>query len=925
MLKEWLTRLRYLMFPKPTREIDDELQFHIERQTQEYIAAGMTPREARRKAVVAFGGIESARAQSHEQRPSFFLGTLLQDVGYALRQLQKSRGFTITAVLTLALGIGANAAIFTLVNAVLLKNLPVVDPSTLIRIGNTNECCVNFGTAGDSGQVDGNSYALFDTDTWQQLQKNAPEFEELAAMRAGSSQLIARRDKTQESARPVNGEFVSSNYFRTFGLQTQIGRIFFTDADDVIGAPLVAVMSYDTWQNNYAGDPSVVGSTFWINTKAVIVTGIAPKGFYGDRLSSDPPNFYFPIESMPVLTSATFVHEPGMRWLYIIGRVKPGVALAPLQAKITELVRQSLAPTKPFSGEQGKRALAKAHVVLSPGGAGIQEMQDNYASKLKLLMWISGLVLLIACANIANLLLVRGTNRRAEMSIRTALGAMRTRIVRQLITESIVLSIIGGMAGLAVAYAGTRMLLAMAFPGAQNIPIEASPSGVVLAFAFGVSLLTGILFGVAPAWITSNANPADVLRSGSRSTSSGASLLQRSLVVLQSALALVLLVGAGMFIQSLNKLRNIDLKLDSTNRYIVHFNPQAAGYTPAQVEALYRTIEDRFHAIPGVRKVGVSSNTPMEANNSGDGVQIQGQPFLNDGASWVRGNAEYFDSVGTHVLMGRGFTSQDTSTSPAVAVVNQAFVKGFFKPGENPIGHRFGAPGTQSSGDFEIVGVVEDTAYSSATWKDHHMYFLPMTQRIPESVRKSPIEKDTSLYAEAIVIQTARPVENMQSTARQTLAAINPNLSVVKFQTFDEQISDRFTEERMITRLMTLFSILALLLATLGLYGVTAYTVARRTSEIGIRMALGANRSSVVGMIMRGAMLQTAIGLCLIGIPVAWFCVRYIQSQLYESKGMNLTVLAIATLTLTAAAAAAGLIPALRASSTSPSLALRTE
>ena len=620
-------------------------------------------------------------------------------------------------------------------------------------------------------------------------------------------------------------------------------------------------MSYDTWQNNYGGDPSVVGSTFWINTKAVTITGIAPKGFYGDRLSSAPPDFYLPIESMPVLTNRTFVHEPGMRWLYIIGRVKPGVAMAPLQAKITELVRQSFAPTTAFSGEQGKRALAKAHVVLSPGGAGIQDMQDSYASKLKLLMWISGLVLLIACANIANLLLVRGMNRREEMSVRTALGAMRTRIVRQLLTESIVLSIISGMAGLIVAYAGTRMLLAMAFPGAQNVPIDASPSGVVLAFAFGISLLTGILFGVAPAWITSNANPADALRSGTRTTTSGASLLQRSLIVLQSALALVLLVGAGMFIQSLNKLRNIDLKLNATNRYIIHFNPQAAGYSPAQVEALYRIIEERFHAIPGVQKVGISSNTPMEANNSGDGVQIQGQPYLNDGASWVRGNAEYFDSVGTHVLMGRGFTTQDTSTSPAVAVVNQSFVKRFFKPGENPIGRRFGSPGTQSSGDFEIVGVVEDTAYNSATWKNHHMYFLPMTQRIPESARRRPIEQDTGLYAGAIVIQTDRPMDNMESIARQTLAAINPNLSVVKFQTFDEQIADRFTQDRMITRLMTLFSILALLLATLGLYGVTAYTVARRTSEIGIRMALGANRSSVVGMIMRGAMLQTAIGL----------------------------------------------------------------
>jgi macrolide transport system ATP-binding/permease protein len=923
MLKEWWTRLRFLMSPKPNREIDDELQFHLERQAQEYIAAGMTPQEARRKAFVEFGGIESVRAQSHEQRPSFFLGTLLQDASYAFRQLRKSRGFTVTAVLTLALGIGGNAAIFTLVNAILLKNLPVVDPSTLIRIGNTSECCVNEGTAEQSGAGADGSYALFATDTWQQLQKNAPEFEELAAMQSGFGTIIARPGKTQE-ARSVTGEFVSGNYFRTFGLQPSMGRLF-TDSDNVIGAPLVAVMSYNTWQNNYSSDPSVVGSTFFINTKAVTIAGIAPKGFYGDRLSSAPPGFYLPIESIQVLTDSTFVHEPGMRWLYIIGRLKPGVAIAPLQAKITELVRQSLASTTPFSGEEGKRALAKAHVVLSAGGGGIQDMRDSYASKLKLLMWISGLVLVIACGNIANLLLVRGMSRREEMSVRAALGAMRTRIIRQLLTESVVLSIISGMAGLIVAYAGTRLLLAMAFPGAQNIPIDPRPSGMVLAFAFGVSLLTGILFGAAPAWITSNANPADALRCGTRTTTSGASLLQRSLIVLQSALALVLLVAAGMFIQSLNKLRNIDLKLNPANRYIVHFNPQAAGFSPVQVETLYRTIEDRFHAIPGVQKVGISTNTPMEANNTGDGVQIQGQPFLNDGASWVRGNAEYFDSVGTHVLRGRGFTTRDTSTSPAVAVVNQSFVQGFFKPGEDPIGRRFGSPGPQSSGDFEIVGVVEDTAYTSATWKDHHMYFIPMTQRIPESARRRPIEQDTGLYAGAIVIQTDRPMENIQSIARQTLAAINPNLSVVKFQTFDEQIADRFTQDRMITRLMTLFGILALLLATLGLYGVTAYTVARRTSEIGIRMALGANRGSVVGMIMRGAMLQTAIGLAAIGIPVAWFCVRYIESQLYESRGMSLAVLTIATLTLTTAAATAGLIPAQRAASTNPSQALRTE
>jgi macrolide transport system ATP-binding/permease protein len=846
------------------------------------------------------------------------IANLIQDIRYALRQLTKTPGFTITAVLTLALGIGANAAIFTLVNAVLLRDLPVTDPKTLVRVGDDpTDCCVNSGTH-DSGD-----YSLFSTDTYEQLKKNAPEFHELAAMQAGFGfrPIIARRDGNQENARSAMGEFVSGNYFRTFGLRPEAGRLL-TDADDVVGAPPVAIMSYEAWQRDYAGDASVVGSAFWVNTKAVTIAGIAPKGFYGDRLSSTPPDFYMPIESMAVLASAPYVHDPSTNWLYIIGRVKPGVAMGPLQQKLSALVRQSFAPTRSFSSEKGKLDLAKAHVMLIPGGAGIQDLQNAYAANLKLLMIISGLVLLIACANIANLLLVRGMARRAEMSVRTALGAMRRRIVQQLLTESVVLAGLSGLAGLIVAYAGTRMLVMLAFPEAQNVPIDASPSGAVLGFACGLSLLTGVAFGVAPAWITAHANPADALRTGTRTTSAGASLLQRGLVVLQAALSLVLLVGAGLFSQSLNKLQNTDLKLDTKNRYIMHINPQAAGYTQTQLEALYRTMEDRFHALPGVKKVGISTYTAMEDNNWSNSVQVQGQPDLITDASFVKTNAEYFDSVGTHVLMGRGIGVQDTSSAPTVAVVNKEFAKKLFKPGENPIGRHFGAPGPDSTGDFEIVGVVEDTTYTTVRWKDHRMYFVPMMQRGASS--RQPIEKDTSLYAGAIVVETEQPMNDMESLARKILGGINPNLTVVKFQTFDQQVAGRFTEERMVARLMMLFGGLALLLATLGLYGVTAYTVARRTSEIGIRMALGANRSSVVGMVMRGAMTQAAIGLA-VGVPIAFLCVRCVKALLYEATGVDTGVLAIAILTLTIAAGVAGLIPARRAASTDPTQALRAE
>jgi macrolide transport system ATP-binding/permease protein len=845
------------------------------------------------------------------------IGNFIQDVRYSLRQLHKTPGFTITAVLTLALGIGANAAIFTLVNAVLLKNLPVTDPKTLVRLGDKHECCVN------SGAHDDGDYTLFSTDAYEQLKKNAPEFEDLAAMQAGFGfrPVIARRDRSGEGARSVMGEFVSGNYFRIFGLQPRAGRLI-SDADDVLGAPMVAVMSYQTWKNDYASDASVVGSTFWVNTKAVTIAGIAPESFFGDRLSRTLPDFYLPIETMPVLANAPYVHDPDANWLYIIGRVKPDVALVPLQEKLSTLLRQVFAPSKSFSTEQGKALLAKAHIVLTPGGAGIQDMRDQYGSNLHLLMWTSGLVLLIACANVANLLLVRGMGRKAEMSVRTALGAMRGRIVRQLLTESVVLAGLSGMAGLLVAFAGTRMLLMLAFPGARNVPIHASPSIAVLGFACGLSLLTGVLFGVAPAWIAAQAEPVDALRSGARTTATGASLMQRGLVVLQAALSLVLLVGAGLFSQSLNRLQSTDLKIEVKNRYIVHINPQAAGYSQTQLEAFYRTLEERFHALPGVMKVGISMYTPMEDNNWSNNVQVQGQPDLNLNASYVRANAEYFDAVGTHVVMGRGIGVQDTSAARPVAVVNQTFVNKLFKQGENPIGHHFGPTGPDSTGDFEIVGVVEDTVYTSTRWKDHLMFFVPMMQR-PSSA-KEPIEKDESLFAGAIVLATERPLDNMETLARRTLASISPNLTVVRFQTFDEQIADRFTEDRMIARLTMLFGGLALLLATIGLYGVTAYTVVRRTSEIGIRMALGAERAGVIAMVMRGAVFQTLLGLA-IGIPVALLCVRFVKALLYEVSGADASVLASAILTLAAAACIAGLIPAWRAASVEPQAALRHE
>jgi macrolide transport system ATP-binding/permease protein len=841
-----------------------------------------------------------------------------QDVRFASRQLRKLPAFTVTAILTLALGIGANAAIFTLVNAVLMRNLPVADPATLVRLGDSDECCVTGG-----GTPDNDDYALFSTNTWQQLQKKLPEFQELAAMESGFTYrpVTVRRDGAREAASSMMGEFVSGNYFRTFGLRPEAGRLF-ADVDDVQGAPMTAVLSYENWHDNYASDPSVVGSTFWINTKPVLIVGIAPQGFYGDRLVSTPPDYYMPIESMDTILGVDYVPDPNTRWIYMVGRLRPGVALAPLQAKINGVFRQIVASDPAYAGDKGRVALGRAHIVLTPAGGGIQNLQEQYKSNLHMLMWISALVLLIACANIANLLLVRGMSRKAEMSLRVALGAARSRIIRQLLTESVLLAGFSGIAGLAIAWLGSRALLVMAFPGDQNVPIDASPSAPVLLFASGLCIVTGILFGVAPAWIAARAQPGDALRSTTRTTTARASLLQRSLVVLQAALSLVLLVGAGLFAQSLNRLQSSDLKLDATNRYIIHINPQAAGYLPSKLGPLYQAFEDRFHAIPGVVHVAWTTYTPMEDDNWGSGFKAEGRPDTTFGASTVHVSPEYFDSVGTRVLLGRAFTLQDSPTSPTVVIVNKTLVKDEFPAGTDPIGKHIGFAGAAAPLEFQIVGVVDDTTYTAVQWKDHRMVFSPILQR-PAS-NKGPIDTDTSLYAGAIVVETAHPMPDMEAMARQTLADINPNLAIVKFQTFQEQIGDRFTEERMIARLTQLFGALALLLATIGLYGVTAYSVARQTSEIGIRMALGARRLRVVAMVLRGALIQIVLGLA-IGIPAAYVCARYVESQLYDVKGVNPEILVVAITTLVVAAAVAGLIPAQRAASIDPAEVLRME
>jgi predicted permease len=849
---------------------------------------------------------------------------LLQDICYALRQLRKSPGFTLTAIITLALGIGANTAIFTLVQGILLRSLPVTDPSRLYRIGDNDDCCVEGGFPGDAG--DTGDFTIFSTDLYQYLRNSAPEFEQLAAVQAGQGSWSVRRGNALPKS--LHGEFVSGNYFPTLGLGAYAGRVF-SDTDDTPSSPPTIVISYKAWQGEYAADPSIVGSTIFIQARPFTVIGIAPPGFFGDRVTDNPPDFWMPIQTEPyVHGDSAILHHQESHWLYALGRVRPGTNMGALQSKLTVTLRQWLYTRPLLTANGGAAIIPKMHVVLTPGGGGIQSLQQETGKGLKMLMILSSVVLLIACANIANLLLARSTARRADIALRMALGAGRHRITRQILTESILLSCIGGLAGLAVAFLGTHTILALAFPDARNMPIDASPSTTVLGFAFLVSLVTGILFGTAPAWLSSHAQPAEALRGANRSTRDRSSLPQKTLVVLQAAMSLVLLAGAILMTKTLVNLEHQNFGIATANRYVLHFDPAGAGYTIDRLPGLYRQLEDRFSALPGVTGIGMAIYSPLEGDNWGECVIQRGHPAPrpgdNCGSSWDRVSPHFLDSIGVPMVRGRGITEQDTASSPQVVVVNQTFVKRFF-PKQDPIGQHFGIDDPKYSGSWQIVGVFADFKLNNPREEVHPVYLRPLAQQFTGYKEAEMISGETqSMFINSMVLSFNTSQQNADALIRQTLAGVDPNLTVMDLRTLDAQVAGNFNQDRLVAQLSSLFGILSLILASVGLYGVMSYFVARRTSEIGIRMALGATRSSVVTMIMRGVLWQVLIGLCL-GIPAALYAGYLMKSLLYGVGTYDPWALAGAPIMLILCATTAGFIPARRAASIEPMQALRTE
>ena len=903
------------------QDLEDEVQAHIELAIADNMRRGMSAAQARTAALRDFGGVTQIKEAYRVQRGITFLDVLMRDLHYSLRRLRKSPGFTFIAVLTLALGIGANTAIFTLVHGILLRSLPVADPSRLYRIGDRNHCCYFSSFESDDGDFD-----LFSYDLFRRFQDAAPEFEQLAAVQAGGGGFTVRGGTAPAQA--MRAEYVSGNYFSVLGVSAYMGRPL-APSDDGSGAAPVIVLSYPAWQREFGGDPGVVGSTVYIQQHSFTVAGVAPPGFYGDRIVPFPPDMWLPLASEPVFEGAnSSLLDPDTAWLYAIGRLRPGVNLGSLQTKLSSVLQRWMATRPVFTDQGGAAEIPKQHVVLSHAGGGIQKIQQQTGTGLRMLMVLSSVVLLIACANIANLLLARSMAQRAEIAVRIGLGATRRRIIRQIVTESLILSTVGGVVGLAFAFLGSRAILALAFPLSHNMPISARPSWTVLIFAFVVSVLTGLLFAAAPAWISSGAQPAEAARGNNSSSRDHASLPQRLLLIFQLALSIVLLASAFLATRSLYNLEHQQTGIETANRYAVEIDLKGAGYAPEGLQGIYREMHDGLAALPGIVKVSFARYLPLEGNEWGSCVFVEGRPAPgpNDNcfSDWDRASAQFLGSVGVPIVRGRGFTQDDEASPLPVVLVNQAFVKRFF-PNQNPLGQHFGINGPEYSSAFQIVGVFADFKLSDARGEARPLFLRSLGQQYTgyKDVGLGAAEV-SGLYLNWMVLQFDRPQPDTEQVVRKTLAKIDPNIPVIRVLPYPNVVAGNFNQDRLIARLTEAFGILALVLASIGLYGVMSYLAVRRTSEIGIRIALGASRSAIISMMVRSAFLQVFAGLA-IGIPVSLFAGRMMKHVLYEVKAGDPLALLGATVVLAVCVAIAAIVPAVRAASVDPMHALRAD
>jgi len=843
---------------------------------------------------------------------------------YALRQFRLSPVFTAAAVLTLALGIGGTTAIFTLIHAVMLRSLPVSDPGRLYRVGEGDECCVEGGPQ--------DRWGMFSFPLYGRLKAETPEFEEVTAFQAGRARLSVRRQGVESAARPLRSEYVTGTYFSTLGVRAFGGRVFTPDDDQPAASP-VAVLSHRVWQTTYASDPSVVGSTFVVEGHPLTVIGVAPAGFFGETLESDPPDIWVPLQQEPMINGeGSLLRQPISAWLRMIGRLRPGASTVGMAPRLTAVLRQWMQNDSGYPSNWMPdviRLLPKQVVGVVPAGAGVAVMKEEYGRSLQILLSVCGLVLLIACSNVANLLLARGVARRGQTAIRLAVGATPRQIVMQALTESILLAIGGGIFGLLVAMAAARLLLALAFHSSHFLPISTAPSLMVLAFAFGLALVTGIIFGAAPAWLATRTDPAEALRGSGRGTRDRSSFARKALLVVQASLSVVLVAGATMLARSLNKLEHQNFGYQVQGRVEVDMNNPPATYTQPQLASLYRQLEEQLNRLPGVQGSGLALYNPL-TDNWGELIMVAGHPpaKLNEeaGASWDRVSANYLQNLGMPILRGRVFTAADNETTAPVAIVNEAFVKRFFKSDENPLDQHFGLDVPEYAGTFRIVGVVGDAKF--AGWglsrPARPMFYVPLAQNVayPDELMKK-IEL-RSHFIGGIMLVTNMSPGALEALLTRMLAELDPNLTINSIRTLEQQIDLSFDQERAVASLAGLFGVVALVLAAVGLYGVTAYTVAQRTNEIGIRMALGADRPKVIRLVLGGAFKRVLVGL-LLGLPLAVGAGRLISAQLYGVSSWDPLALTVAAGALAICSFFAAIVPANRAASISPMNALRIE
>ncbi|HXF38644.1 MAG TPA: ABC transporter permease [Blastocatellia bacterium] len=831
--------------------------------------------------------------------------TLCQDLRYGARLLRKSPGFTSVALLSLALGIGANTAIFTLVNAVLLKSLPVSKPEQLVLFSDAP------GEGMSVGSPATDQWVRYSYPSYRYLRDRNDVFESLSAFRSGEARLSVQSGG--EAAERAQGHLVSGNYFAALGANPLMGRTLTPDDDRPAASP-ATVVSYGYWKQHLNSDPSAVGRNVLLNGTSFTIVGVMPPEFFGIRVRRSP-DYWLPVAFQPQIEMReSSLEDQRTYWLGLVGRLKPGVTIEQAQTGMNVLLHQFLTEQAGSSvTDERRKEIEGSFITLTSGARGISGLRFRYSEPLRMLMAIVGLVLLIACANVGNLLLSRSAARQMEISMRLALGANRGRLVRQLLTESVLLAVLGGAFGVLLAQWGVSALVTLV---ARTSPIDVRPDWLVLGFTVGVSLLAGILFGLTPALRASRSDLTTALKEKSARGTGGKLRmgLAPALIVSQVALSLVLLVGAGLFARSLLKLAHENLGFNRDNVLLVDVDPRLAGYKPAELIPRYRQLLERVGSLPGVQAATLATYSPISGTRRSSDVTVQGYIPQSEAEDLIVSDMmvgpSYCETLGLPVLLGREIGPQDTESSPKVAVVNQAFAEYFFH-GENPIGRRFGfGDEPKDSAEVEIVGVIGDAKYEDAREKPLRTVYRPILQ-----------VKD---YSANLEIRTQGDPLSMTSTVRSAIAQLDDKLPIVGVNSLEKQFADSLQQERLIAQLVSFFGLLALILACIGLYGVMANTVMRRTNEIGIRMALGAERARILWMVLRETLVLVFIGIA-IGIPGAIVAARLVSTQLYGLTAADPLTLFAAAVVLIAVAALAGYLPARRASRVDPIVALRYE